>query len=169
MRLAAAILAMLLALPARAEEPMTMSRLAEIILAVDPEATIAPPVMSLTIEDTPVIVVADPPHDRMRAMVAIRGAAGLEPDEIERLMQANFDSALDARYAIAKGRLWGVFIHPLAALGKDEFLSGMGQAVNLALTYGSTYTSGALTFGGGDSNRLHRELIERLLKKGEKI
>ena len=41
--------------------------------------------------------------------------------------------------------------------------------MNLALTYGTTYTSGGLTYGGGDSNQLHRELIDRLLKKGEKI
>ncbi len=31
-------------------------------------------------------------------------------------MQANFDTALDARYAIAKGALWSTFIHPLSDL-----------------------------------------------------
>ncbi|MEM7524503.1 MAG: hypothetical protein AAF360_12240, partial [Pseudomonadota bacterium] len=86
-----------------------------------------------------------------------------------RLMQANFDTALDARYAVAQGRLWSVYIHPLSALGKDEFISGLGQTVNLARTYGSLYTGGALTFGGGDSNDIHRALIDDLLKKGEAI
>ena len=157
------------ALPARAEGPMSLEKLQEIVRAVDPDAQITPSAMMLTVEDIPVIIVHDADRNRMRAMTAIRSAATLSPEELMRMMQANFDSALDARYAVAQGRLWSVFIHPLAELQKDEFLEGLGQVVNLALTYGSTYTSGALTFGGGDSNQLHRELIERLLKKGEDI
>ena len=82
-------------------------------------------------------------------------------------MQANFDSALDARYSIAKDIIWGAFIHPLQELKDEEFLSGVGQAVNLALTYGEAYSSGGLIFGGGDSQSLRqRELIDRLLEKG---
>lgn len=157
------------ALPAKAEEPMTLPRLEEIVRAVDPEAEITPRAMALTIEEIPVIIVHDASMNRMRAMTAIRSADAIPPEELMRMMQANFDSALDARYAVAQGRLWSVYIHPLGELGKDEFLQGLGQVVNLALTYGSTYTSGALTFGGGDSNGLHRQLIEKLLKKGEAI
>ena len=153
----------------RAEQPMTQSRLAEIVQAIDPDAQIEGAMIQLSVQNVPVLVVSDPVHDRMRAMVAIRSTAGLDPDELYRMMQANFDSALDARYAIARGRLMAVFIHPLAALQKDQFLSGLGQAVNLALTYGSAYTGGALTFGGGDSADLHRQLIDDLLKKGEQI
>ena len=163
------VILLLGALPARAEELMTIPRLEEIVRAVDPDADITPNAMALTIEDIPVIVVHDASNDRMRAMTAIRSAANIPADELMRMMQANFDAALDARYAVAQGRLWSVFIHPLGDLRKDEFLSGLGQVVNLALTYGSTYTSGALTFGGGDSNELHRALIEKLLKKGEDI
>ena len=156
-------------LPAQAEGPMSLEKLKEIVRAVDPDAQITPSAMMLTVEDIPVIIVHDADRNRMRAMTAIRSAATLSPEELMRMMQANFDSALDARYAVAQGRLWSVFIHPLAELQKDEFLEGLGQVVNLALTYGSTYTSGALTFGGGDSNQLHRDLIEKLLKKGEDI
>ena len=52
----------------------------------------------------------------------------------------------------------------------DEFLSGIGQAVNLARTFGTTFFSGALTFGGGDSRGIiQRELIDKLIKKGQEI
>ena len=156
-------------LPVRADAAMTVPLLEKIVQAVDPEAEITPNAMALTIEDIPVIVVHDAANDRMRAMTAIRSADNIPADELMRMMQANFDAALDARYAVAQGRLWSVFIHPLGDLNKDEFLSGLGQVVNLALTYGSGYTSGALTFGGGDSNELHRALIDKLLKKGEDI
>ncbi|MEM9061015.1 MAG: hypothetical protein AAGD13_11195 [Pseudomonadota bacterium] len=168
-RIVGLIVLLLTALPVRAEEPMTVERMAEIVQAVDPEAQISPSAMALTIEDIPLIVVHDVRANRMRAMTAIRSAEGIAPAELMRMMQANFDSALDARYAVAQGRLWSVFIHPLSPLGKDELLEGLGQVVNLALTYGSTYTSGAITFGGGDSNEIHRKLIDDLLKKGEPI
>lgn len=154
---------------AKAEDPMTFERLTEIIQAVDPEAEFRGASARMTVEDIPVFVVADPVNDRMRAMIPIRSVDEITPDEMYRMMQANFDSALDARYAVAQGRLMAVFIHPLRPLEKNQFLSGLGQVVNLALTYGSAYTGGALTFGGGDSPGLHRELIDKLLKKGEPI
>ncbi|MEM1160032.1 MAG: hypothetical protein AAGJ28_03795 [Pseudomonadota bacterium] len=155
------------ALPAHAE--MTQDRLAEIAEALDPAVEKSGNVLRFLVEDVPVSVVSDQVHNRMRVMVMVRSATGLSPDEMYRIMQANFDSALDARYAIAQNRLIAVFIHPLGSLSKEDFLSGIGQTVNLALTYGTTYTSGGLTYGGGDSNQLHRDLIDRLLKQGEKI
>ena len=125
--------------------------------------------MRVTIEDVPVIIVTDPRADRMRAMTAIRSTDDIDPAELLRLMQANFDTALDARYAVANGRLWATFIHPLSPLERDQFISGLGQVVNLALTYGSLYTGGAMAFSGGDSPAIHRQLIDDLLKRGEPI
>ena len=151
------------------EPPMTMLRLAQIIRAIDPEAQAAGNAIQFTLDDIPLVVVADPTADRMRAMVPIRSAAGLTSDELMRLMQANFDSALDARYAVAQGRLWGVFIHPLSPLEKDQLLSALVQTINVARTYGQSYSGGAITFGGGDSNGIYEELLEELLKKGEEI
>ncbi|MEM9871613.1 MAG: hypothetical protein AAF822_10170 [Pseudomonadota bacterium] len=154
---------------AEAEPSMTMLRMAEIIRAIDPEAQPAGNTIQFTIDDIPLVVIADPRADRMRAMVPIRSATGLSQDELMRLMQANFDSALDARYAVAQGRLWGVFIHPLSPLEKDQLLSAFVQTINIARTYGQTYSGGATVFGGGDSNGLYQELLEELLKKGEEI
>ena len=86
-----------------------------------------------------------------------------------RLMQANFDTALDARYAVAQGRLWGVFIHPLSPLEHDQFLSGLAQTVNLALSYGQSYSGGASVFGGGDSNGIYQNLLEELRRRGQEL
>ena len=152
-----------------AEPDMTIERMAQIIVALDPDVQISGTTFGLTIDDTPVLIVTDLNNDRMRAMVHIRPAAGIEPVELQRLMQANFDSALDARYAIARGQLWGVFIHPFSPLHKDQFISGLAQAVNVAQTYGSLYTGGAMQFGGGDSPGLQRQLLDELLKKGEEL
>ena len=82
-------------------------------------------------------------------------------------MQANFDTALDARYAIAKDTLWSAFIHPLHSLDDEAFLLGLGQVVNLVNTFGSSYTSGLLIFRGGDSGGIReKELLDELIGKG---
>lgn len=153
----------------QAEEAMTYERLGKIIFALDENAQPRGPGFELSVSGVPIIVVTDPVADRMRAMVPIRRADELTSDDLERMMQANFDTALDARYAIANGTLWAAFIHPLSPLEKDQFISGLAQTVNIAKTYGTLYSGGAAQYGGGDSGNLQRALIEELLKKGEEI
>lgn len=150
------------------EPPMTLERLANIILTIDEEAQLRGGAMQFTIQDIPVLVVTDPAANRMRAMVPIRSAEGLEADELLRMMQANFDTALDARYAVAQGRLWGVFIHPLSSLEQDQLLSALAQTVNVARTYGQTYSGGAQVYGGGDSNGIYQDLLDEL-RKGQAL
>jgi len=147
------------------EPPMTMQRMADILLSIDPQATIASGrTIELTLDDIPLIIIADTVADRMRAMVPIRAADGMSNEDLLRVMQANFDTALDARYAVARGRLWATFIHPLSPLEKDQLLSALVQTINLARTYGSGFTGGAQHFGGGDSNGIYRKLFEDLQK-----
>ena len=153
----------------QSEAPMTVERVAEILLALDPDTTTDGRNFQLTIEDLPIVVITDTVQDRIRAMIPVRSASGIGAAELQRLMQANFDTTLDARYAVADGRLWSVFIHPLRALEKDQLISGIGQTVNLVVTYGSLYTSGVGQFGPGDSQELHRQLIQRLQDLGEAL
>lgn len=155
--------------PAASTDPMTLARLAAILRAVDPALESNGAMFRLKVGAVQAIIVTDERADRMRILVPVRPAEGLTEADLERLMQANFDSALDARYAIARGTLWSAFIHPLSPLGKDELLSGLGQTVNLATSYGSLYASGGLIFQGGDSAPLQKQLIEDLLKKGEEL
>lgn len=148
---------------------MTAARLNAILLSVDPEAVQRGIATELTISEVPIMVIVDENADRMRAMVPIRSAEGIEPEELHRMMQANFDTALDARYAVAQGRVWGTFIHPLSPLEHEQLLSGLIQTVNLARSYGQTYSGGAQHFGAGDSNEIYRDLLSELLKKGEAL
>ncbi len=168
--LALVVLLLPVAAPAQEAEPhMTLPRMAEIVLALDPEARTTGNSFEFQIDDIPVLIVFDIRANRMRAMVPIRSADGMTPEEMQRVMQANFDSALDARYAVAQGRLWGIFIHPFKELERDQLISGVAQTVNVAKTYGTLYTSGAGQFGAGDSGDLQRQLIEELLERGQDI
>ena len=152
-----------------AEPQMTLPRMAQIVQALDPDAAVSGAGFSFTIDDIPVLIVTDVAANRMRAMVPIRSADGMTADEMQRVMQANFDTALDARYAVAGGRLWGVYLHPFKELERDQLISGIAQTVNVAKTYGTLYTSGAGQFGAGDSGALQRDLIEDLLERGQDI
>lgn len=172
MLLRVALILMAFAVPASAQEtepPMTYERLGKIIFALDPEAQPRGPGFQLMVSEVPILIVTDSTADRMRAMVPIRSAEDLSVEDLQRMMQANFDTALDARYAIANGTLWAAFIHPLSPLEKDQFISGLAQTVNIAKTYGTLYSGGGAQYGGGDSNDLQRRLIEELLKRGEEL
>jgi hypothetical protein len=111
-------------------------------------------------------VITDERADRMRVIVPIIKLEDIEEGELLRLMQANFDSSLDARYSVANGVVWSAFIHPLSELSDEEFISGLAQAITAANTFGSTYSSGALIFGSGDSSDQQREYYESIIEKG---
>ncbi|WP_375279885.1 hypothetical protein [Pseudooctadecabacter sp.] len=168
----AAILSIVIcfAAPVFAQEgAMTAQRIAEIVLDIDPDAQLTPGGIELTLEDIPVLIVMAPGADRMRAMVPIASVEDVSAEEMSRMMQANFDTALDARYAVAQGRVWGVFIHPLSPLEREQLLSGLVQTVNLARTYGTLYSGGANVFNGGDSAEIFQDLFEDLLGRGQDI
>ncbi len=114
-------------------------------------------VWTLNLGAREILIVTDPNAERMRIVIPIGDANKLEEGDLIRLMQANFDSALDARYAIARGVLWGTFIHPLNSLTEEDFLSGLLQSISIVRTYGSTYSSGSAVFGGGDSQEQIKE------------
>ncbi|WP_120501106.1 type III secretion system chaperone [Roseovarius sp. EL26] len=151
------------------EPAMTLERMNQIITTLDPGAQTNGKLWQLTIAETELLIVTDPDSDRMRILSPIQNADEVSSDKLNRMMQANFDTALDARYALAKGTLWSTYIHPLSPLEKDQLISGIGQVVNLVKTYGTLYSGGALQYGGGDSAPLQRQLIDDLLKKGEEI
>ena len=157
---------------ATVEGTMTTKRMGDIIKRLDPKAKAAANAgaWQFHIEEVPVVVVTDAGNNRMRIMIALKQASKMSAEELLRLSQANFDTALDARYAIAKGLLWATFIHPLSELHDKQFIAGIGQTVNAAKSYGTTYSSGLLSFGGGDSRGIiQRELIDKLIKKGQEI
>jgi len=148
-----------------AQQAMNNQHLQVLIKSVAEEVQGRPGFWEFTLQEYPVTVITDERADRMRIIVPVARVGDIDSVQMKRLMQANFDSALDARYSIAKGVLWSAFIHPLSELSDHQFIDGLAQTVNLAGTFGTSYSSGALIFGGGDSKqeqgRRYREIIER--------
>jgi hypothetical protein len=159
---AAIMLATLVPDSARAAEPgMNNERLGALILRIDENAEGQPGFWRATVAGRAITVITDDNADRMRIISPVARADSLEHELMFRLLQANFDTALDARYSIAQNILWTLFLHPLGSLSDEQFLTAVGQVINLAATFGTTYSSGGLTFGGGDSNDLINELLEK--------
>lgn len=150
--------------PEPAEQGMNNQRLQAIIDRIAGEVSGRSGLWEFTVHGYQVSVITDEKANRMRIIVPVTKAENIGSEQMKRLMQANFDSALDARYSIARGVLWSAFIHPLSELSERQFIDGLAQTVNLAGTFGDSYSSGALIFGGGDSkqeqDRRYREIIE---------
>ena len=100
--------------------------------------------------DPVLIVMTDDRADRMRIMVPIRPFDTEDVDDLRLALialHANYDRALDARYAVQDGILWSVFIHPLGSLTKKDLLNGISQVQMLRSNTGTTYNSSELFFG----------------------
>ncbi|MEM8718830.1 MAG: hypothetical protein AAGE84_05915 [Cyanobacteria bacterium P01_G01_bin.39] len=106
-----------------------------------------------SINEISIIVVADPNANRMRIFSPVMDAQELTADQIQKMMVANFHTALDARYAISNGVVVTTFIHPLSSLQERDLLSALNQVSSLAETFGTSYTSGEVLFiPGGNGN-----------------
>lgn len=99
--------------------------------------------------ERPVMIITDPGANRMRIISPVVEEKDLQKDHFKIMMEANFDRALDAKYALYDSIVWTVFTHPLEELTSDQFKDAVEQVVKLSETFGSSYTSTDFVFGGG--------------------
>lgn len=95
-----------------------------------------------------VMVITDESHNRMRIITPVAEVTDLSEEIWLLALGANFDRALDARYAINGDYLWSAFIHPLQELTDNQFVDALDQTVSLAANFGTSFSSSDLRFGG---------------------
>ena len=149
------------------EMQQVLDEMGLVIAALDGEAERNGNNWQFTLDETMILVVTDATAGRMRIITPIAQTLSLPEGAMERLMQANFDTALDARYAVGQGLVWGAFVHPLDSLTTRDFASGILQTKSLADTFGTTFSSGVLNYGGGDSGAIIEDQLNRLLEELE--
>jgi hypothetical protein len=147
---------------------VVLGQMDEVIKALDSKATRTGNSWQFTLKERVMLVVTDTTAGRMRIITPIALIADLPDGAMARLMQANFDTALDARYAVAQDLVWGAFLHPLDTLTQRDFASGILQTHSIGETFGTTFSSGAITYGGGDSGAIFEEQLKELLEELEK-
>jgi hypothetical protein len=160
------------ALPAPAEVSPEITAILEqmdqVIKALDSKATRTGNSWQFTLQERAMLVVTDTTAARMRIITPIALIEDLPEGAMQRLMQANFDTALDARYAVAQNLVWGAFLHPLDTLTQRDFAAGILQTHAVGETFGTTFSSGAISYGGGDSNTIYEEQLKELLEEIER-
>jgi len=129
-------------------EPMNNHKLDDLVRQISPDVQGEVGYWQLNIKGRDILVITDTAHNRMRIMTPIAEQAALNDAEYIRLLEANFASALDAKYALRDGTLWSVFTHPLAQLTDEQFMECFAQVINLANNFGGSYSSSNLIFGG---------------------
>jgi len=154
----------------RPPTPMNLADLGTIITRLDAKVeNPRPGFWRFTVAGASVIAVGDDTYDRLRILVAIQSAKELSQAELMQITKSNFDTALDARYAISQDILWAIYVHPIKSLNAKQFITAIGQTVNLAKSYGNGYSSGGILFDGGDDKDIERnKMIEDLIIKGLK-
>ncbi len=104
----------------------------------------------LKLNELPMMVLTDSINDRMRIIAPIIEVSKLDEDLLLDCLTANFHSALDVKYAISDNILWSVYVHPLSPLTEREVRSAVQQVFLAAATFGTSFSSTPLLFGGGD-------------------
>ena len=94
-----------------------------------------------------VFVLTDEVHNRMRIFTPIGSEDDLEANQQRSMLEANFHSALDAKYSLYNGFIVSVYTHPLKELTTEQLKDALGQVVILANNFGTSYSSTGLIFG----------------------
>ena len=121
---------------------------------------------TVTYASTPLLIITDERANRMRIFTFVTDEKSIEGEHVKKMLQANFHSALDAKYAMQDGYVVSIFTHPLKELTEEQFLDAMKQVVMLAFTFGTTYTSTEWVFGGGAEEEKKEE---KPVKKEKKL
>ena len=131
-----------------ARQAMNTKRLDDLIRQITQDVVGQMGNWQFLIDKRDILVITDETHNRMRIMSPVTTQDRLNKDKLARLLEANFSSALDAKYALRDQTLWSVFTHPLGELSDEQFLDCVAQVANLANNFGHSYASSNLFFGG---------------------
>lgn len=114
-----------------------------------------------------IYIVTDDQANRMRIFTPVLEEKDLEEGQLKKMLEANFHAALDAKYSLYEGLVITVYTHPLKELQTDQFIDAMQQVVNLADTFGSSYSSTTVIFnpGGEEKTEEKEDKKERTNKK----
>jgi len=129
-------------------EGMTRARLIETLRQIsDTTEELSNGVITLTVNDAQLLVMIAEQANRMRVVSPVIQAAELTQEQMAAVMVSNYHLALDARYAVGEGILYSAYIHPLKELTTEQVESAIRQVATLRNTFGTSYTSGELSFG----------------------
>ncbi len=142
---------------------MTNNRMEKIIKKVATEMDGQLGNWQLVYRERLVLIITDEKNNRMRIFTPVIAETDLKNGQLKKMLEANFHSALDAKYCLYEDYVISVYTHPLKELTDDQFTDALQQVTVLADTFGTSYSSTDLIFGG------QNEKSEEQLKKEERL
>ena len=140
---------LILAFPSNGQD-MTIKKMDKILKTVADSVTGEGGIWQFKYNESSMIILTDEKYNRMRIISPIIGLEMLDKPELIRVLEANYHSALDVKYALTDEVLWSVYIHPLKELSENQFINAISQVHKAAVTFGSSYSSTSLLFGVQD-------------------
>jgi hypothetical protein len=98
-------------------------------------------------EDITMACLFDVEHDRVRILATVTELKAVSAEQLQTVMEANFYTTLDARYATARGMMYALYVHPLHSLSASQLRSAVEQVAALVRSFGDDYSSGKLVYG----------------------
>lgn len=129
-------------------DKMTNEKIQKILYREAQDIEGQPGAWQFSYREYPAMILTDENANRMRIMSPIIEEKDLQEEQLKLMLEANFDRALDAKYAMFDGIVWAGFTHPLGELGVEQLKDALDQVVTLSETFGSTYNSTDFVFGG---------------------
>ena len=157
------------AFPLSAQVAMDNQRLEEVLRAEAKKIEGEPGSWMLYYSERILVVLTDVANNRMRIFTPILEETKLSATEMQRMLAANFHSALDAKYGLYEGFVVSVFTHPLAELSTPQVVDALRQVVSLADTFGTSYSSTDLIFGGDSERSKSEKRINQSPSRGKKL
>ena len=99
----------------------------------------------------PVLIQTQEDVDRIRIVAFITDADSLAPEALRVMLEANYHTAMDARYAITGEHVVAAYLHPFEELNDEQFVLGFYQVVSCAETFGTHFSGGTMIFGETDA------------------
>ena len=127
--------------------PMTQDKMAEIVKKLVEKTNGGDNNLSFEFDGVTISMISNVQANRMRLITPVASLADMSEQQVIASLVSNYHLALDARYALSGEVLVTTYIHPLAELTEQQLISAIRQVATLSKTFGTTYTSGELTFG----------------------
>lgn len=121
--------------------PMTESQVQIIVGNLSEESEHEPGMSTVYFGDRWILVLTDEALNRLRVMTPIKERKNIGAAEMEKMLLANFSTALDAKYSFYDQYVVSSYSHPLDILKEEQLIDALEQVVMLARTFGTTYSS----------------------------
>ena len=128
--------------------PMNQQGLGKVIRSMSSEVSGSGSQILFVYGGVKMACISDARHNRMRIIAPVTEIKNISAEQRDIMLEANFHLTLDARYAFSDGVLYAAFIHPLSSLHEQELSDAIKQVSQLVQNFGSSYSSGKLSYGG---------------------